>query len=129
MDEALKETVEAWRKTLVGAKVWVLFENGTCVVLVKPEEDPQAQATALLEEWGPVHVGSPSADFSVVTLKNGLGWVVTCHHNDILTLVFKDEIDLGDDGDANTVAIGMAGRGKRRADAEALNVVHVEDMR
>ena len=118
--------IEAWRNTIVGAhKSWVVFENGTCVIVVKPAPDLERQATTLLRKWGPVHVGSPAGDFSTVTLDNGVGWVVTCHHNDILTLVLLNEIDEG----ASDLEIGLFGRSKRAKDASDLRVVHVDDNR
>ena len=52
--------VETWRQIIVGeGKSWVLFAHSTCVILMQPEEDLEAQAIDLLREWGPVHVGSP----------------------------------------------------------------------
>ncbi len=118
--------VEAWRDTINGpGKSWVLFQNGTCVILMQPEADLAGQATALLREWGPVHAGSSFGDFNVVTLDNGRGWVVTCHHSDILTMVGPDEVG----PDAADVMIGLLGRSKRGQDATELQVLHVEDKR
>jgi len=120
------ELVEAWRATINGPeKSWVLFENGTCVILLEPEADLAAQATALLREFGPVHAGSSFGDFSTITLEDGRGWVITCHHNDILTFVGPDEAS----PDAQDVVIGLLGRSKRGQDAEQLRVLHVEDKR
>ncbi|MDR1076704.1 MAG: hypothetical protein LBL59_10605 [Xanthomonadaceae bacterium] len=57
--------IRAWRETLTGPdKSWVLFENGICVILMAP-------ATALLKEWGPVHVGSPTATTALETHRPG----------------------------------------------------------
>ena len=100
------ELVEAWRATINGPdKSWVLFENGTCVILMEPEADLAAQATALLSEYGPVHAGSSFGDFGTITLDDGRGWVVTCHHNDILTFVGPDEVR----PDAEDVVVGLTG--------------------
>lgn len=118
---------EAWRRAIVGAgKSWVVFAQGTCVVLANPEPaaDLTAAATALLREYGPVHVGSPAGDFDVVTLDPGPGWAVTCHHPDILTYVAPDEVPDGED-----LVVGLHGRGKRDQDARELSVLHVEDAR
>jgi hypothetical protein len=120
------ELVEAWRATVNGPdKSWVLFENGTCVILMDPEADLAAQATALLRELGPVHAGSSFGDFTTITLDNGRGWVVACHHNDILTFVGPDEVSSG----AGDLVVGLLGRSKRGQDAEELRVLHVEDKR
>ncbi|GAB3965995.1 hypothetical protein GCM10029978_030120 [Actinoallomurus acanthiterrae] len=49
------ELVETWRRIIIGDhKSWVLFANGTCVILMEPEEDLAAQATEILREYGPV---------------------------------------------------------------------------
>lgn len=120
------QLIEAWRTTINGpGKSWVLFENGTCVILMNPGADLAAQATALLREFGPVHAGSSFGDFSTITLEDGRGWVVTCHHGDILTFVGPDEAS----PDAVDVVIGLLGRAKRGQDADELRVLHVEDNR
>lgn len=125
MEYTIQDYIDAWRNCIMGAeKSWVLFENGTCVILMQPENDLAAQAQNLLREYGVVQVGTPSADFNVVTLDNGQGWVVTCHHNDILNFVFLNE------GEAITeLEIGLIGRSYRAADSEELQVVHIEDNR
>jgi hypothetical protein len=111
-----------WRKIIVGdQKSWVAFSEGTCVILMQPEEDLAAQAARLLAEWGPVHVATPSADFNVITLEGG-GWVVTCHHPDILAYVFPEEA-------AMEMMAGLVGRQRRNEDSQKLLVAHVEDKR
>lgn len=120
------DLVEAWRAIINGpGKSWALFENGTCVILMEPEADLAAQATAILREYGPVHAGTSFGDFSTITLEDGGGWVVTCHHNDILTFVGPEEAG----PDAADVVVGLLGRCKRGQDAEQLRVLHVEDKR
>ena len=98
---------------------WVLFEHGTVVFLPGGSPNPAEEARRLLEEWGPVHAGGPAGDFSVISLNEGAGWAVTCHHNDILTFV-------GPDQEGPEVAIGLFGRGQRDLDAQHLKVIHVE---
>jgi hypothetical protein len=122
-----KALIDAWRSIINGPrKSWVLFANGTCVVLMQPEGDLAAQATALLREWGPVGAGSSFGDFGTVELDGGAGWVVTCHHNDVLTYVGPDEVGAET---ASDLAVGLLGRSKRGRDAEELRVLHVEDRR
>lgn len=121
-----QQLIEAWKETINGPeKSWVLFENGTCVILMNPEKDLAAQATALLKESGPVWPATPHGDFGTITLENGRGWVVYCHHNDILTFVGPDEVG----PDSEDVVIGLYGRSKRGQDADELQVIHVEDRR
>jgi hypothetical protein len=121
------EFVDLWRGIIAGpTKCWALFENGTCVILMKPQADLAAQATELLREWGPVHAGSSFGDFSVIELSDGKGWVVTCHHEDILTYVGPEEVGTES---VSEVAVGLLGRSKRGQDAEDLRVIHIEDKR
>jgi hypothetical protein len=82
------------------------------------------QAVALLKEYGPVHAGSSAGDFGVIDLTDIEGWVVTGHHNDVLTYVGPEE-----PGDRSKVAVGLFGRHKRHQDGTELRVVHVEDKR
>ena len=118
--------IELWRKIISDDKSWVLFKHGTCVIIMMREDDLVAQATALMKQWGPVHVGSPAGDLSTITLKAGLGWVVTSHHNDILTCVTPEEIG---PGRATDSMVGLLGRSKRDQDTQELEVLHVEDKR
>ncbi len=118
--------VEVWRRIIVGdTKSWVLFENGTCVILMEPDEDLAAQATEIIREWGPVHAGSPAGDFSVITLKDAPGWVVTCHHPDVLTYVALEDVG----PEPTELAVGLAGRSRRDADGLEPHIIHVEDQR
>jgi hypothetical protein len=124
MSEAL---IETWREIILGDnKSWVLFKNGTCVILVEPEPDLAQQAVALLREWGPVQAGTSSADFSIIELGEHPGWVVTCHHDDILTYISPDEFSTDEPAE---LVVGLLGRQLRDQDASELGVVHVEDKR
>jgi hypothetical protein len=117
--------VAFWQRTLAPSGTsWVLFDHGTCVVLKEPDGELAAQAVAILAEYGPVHVGSPAADFSVHALKDGTGWLVTGHHADVVTHVASDEPPGPSD-----LAVGIHGRTKRHRDGTELHVVHVEDNR
>lgn len=125
------DLINVWRHIIVGKdKSWMLFEHGTCVILMQPEEELAAQVLALMQEWGPVQVGTPAGDFNVVELVDNPGWVVTSHHPDILTYVAPD--DMSEDGAAKApddMLIGLLGRSKRAQDAAELKVIHVEDKR
>lgn len=121
MDDPL---VTTWRTIIQGeGKSWVLFANGTCVILVGPQPDLAAQAVQIMKQWGPVHAGSSASDFSVIHLTEHPGWVVTSHHPDVLTYVAPDEVG----EEPSEVRVGLAGRSKRDQDAEELRVPHVED--
>ncbi|MFF7281370.1 hypothetical protein [Streptomyces griseorubiginosus] len=117
--------IDVWQRLLADPhKSWVLFEHGTCVVLPAPEGDLAEQATDLLKQFGPAHAGSSAGDFGVIDLEDAEGWVVTGHHNDVLTYVGPDEPQ-----DASQIAVGLFGRSKRHRDGTELHVVHVEDNR
>ncbi len=116
-----------WREIINDpAKSWVLFSHGTCVILMQPGPDLAGQAIELLREWGPVQIATPSADFNVIHLVDLPGWIVTCHHPDILTYVGPQEIA---DELQQEFRIGLAGRYKRDQAARELVVKHVEDRR
>ncbi|MFB8353346.1 hypothetical protein [Streptomyces niveus] len=117
--------MDVWQRLLANPrKSWVLFEHGTCVVLTAPEGELAEQATDLLKKFGPAHAGSSAGDFGVIDPKDVEGWVVTGHHNDVLTYV-----GLGEPQDQSQIAVGLFGRLKRQRDGTELHVVHVEDRR
>lgn len=60
----------------------------------------------------------------MIDVKDADGWVVTGHHQDVLTYVAPDEPS----GQEN-FAVGMCGRSKRHRDGTELHIVHVEDRR
>ena len=104
------------------AGAWALFEHGTRVTLPEPEADPAAQAAALLDQFGRVQIGTNTADFNVFPLENGLGWLVTCYHPQIVTYVGREEAAPHTD----EIFAGLMGRSKRAQDAEERRVIHVE---
>ncbi|MFD9002994.1 hypothetical protein ACFV0T_18765 [Streptomyces sp. NPDC059582] len=117
--------IDVWQRLLADPrKSWVLFEHGTCVVLTAPDGELADQATEILGEFGSVHAGSAAGDFGVIDLKDVEGWVVTGHHNDVLTYVGLDE-----PRDQSEIAVGLLGRSKRHRDGTELRIVHVEDKR
>ncbi|KAJ6184776.1 hypothetical protein N7519_006077 [Penicillium mononematosum] len=120
-------TPDTWRSILIGGskKSWVLFEHGTCVILMNPTSDDLAtQATDILKEWGPVRAGSSAGDFNVINLEGDPdGYVVTGHHNDVLNYVPAEAVEEG----APDMVAGLIGRGNRDVDASELKVVHIED--
>ncbi|WP_394426240.1 hypothetical protein [Streptomyces sp. SGAir0957] len=117
--------IDVWQRLLSNSpKSWVLFEHGTCVVLSGPDGGLAQQATDLMKEFGPVYAGSAAGDFGVLDLKGIEGWVVTGHHDDVLTFVGPVEPQ-----DQSHIAVGVFGRSKRHQDGTELHVVHVEDKR
>jgi hypothetical protein len=125
------QLVEVWRHINAGnEKSWVLFKNGTCVILTEPEQDLAKQAIELMKEWGPVIVGTDGGDFLPKELKDYPGWVITFNHPDILTYVGPDELIEGNPrGLPPDLIAGLLGRSKRHQDAEEFIIVHIEDKR
>jgi hypothetical protein len=121
------ERAAIWRRVIEGdGKSWVLFAHDTCVVLPDPGDgDLAAAATAILGEYGPVHAGSAAGDFGTIELEKAPGWVVWCHHPDVLTYVGPDEVE----APASDLVVGLTGRSKRDRDGHDLTIVHVEDRR
>jgi hypothetical protein len=127
------ELVSTWRRILclrnidADGRSWVLFHHGTCVVLPQsaPEEDVEKQAVSLLAEYGPVYIGTPAGDFSVIALDDVPGWCVSCHHDAVLTYVEPGDVTRG----AGDLEVGLCGRSKRHMDGTELTVTHVEDRR
>lgn len=93
-------------------------------MLTAPDGDLAEQATEILKQFGPAHAGSSAGDFGVIDPQDAEGWVVTGHHNDVLTYVGPDE-----PRDRSEIAVGLLGRSKRHRDGTELHVVHVEDRR
>jgi hypothetical protein len=116
--------IDLWKTLLRNQrdKTWVLFKQGTCVILAKNGTDPISDAKDFLREKGGVKPGSSGGDFSVVTLKGLPGWIVTCHSDNVLTYVAPSEVKAG----AGDLEIGLLGRSKRQQDSHSLEVIHVE---
>ncbi|HEU5378033.1 MAG TPA: hypothetical protein VFV38_21640 [Ktedonobacteraceae bacterium] len=131
MDESSQEIgprVALWRSIIQGEqKSWVLFEHGTCLILMQPEAGLAAQARQIMSTWGPVKAGTASGDFNVISLPDPPGgWVVTGHHPDMLNYVSPADCS---DASPSDLVVDLLGRGKRDQDAHALNIIHVEDSR
>ncbi|SRR5258708_38497790 len=131
MDESQQEiasSVNLWRSIIQGdQKNWVLFEHGTCLILMQPEADLATQACQIMSTWGPVKVATAAADFNVISLPDPpSGWIVTGHHPDMLNYVSPKDYS---DPHPSDLAVGLLGRGNRDQDAHSLKIVHIEDQR
>lgn len=117
------ELVAVYKKAIVDPAIsWVLFKNGTCVMLLKPEDDLRASAILIIKSHGSVIPGSPSGDFEVTKIPEIDGWLITGDYPGIMDYVSSQEGKGKDDFE-----IGMIGRTKRESDAKTQEVVHVED--
>jgi len=123
--------IAIWREILVKEEnSWVMFEHGTCVILLEPEEDIRAQAIVIMKMWGPVVPGTSAGDFKVDTWEDLPGWTVFYHHPDMANYVSPEEFgEESEDQIRNDMIIGLIGRNKRNEDAKSHKIVHVEDKR
>ena len=103
---------------------WVLFSNGTYVIVEGETSASDARAYALeqIREFGPVRAGSPAADFSVSWLHRTEGWSVGGHGHGMYTYVHPSELKSWWPSD---LKIGLHGRSKRDADARECQIVYV----
>ena len=128
--EKLHSLIDVWRSIINdNTKSWILFEHGTCIVIQESQEDIEAQALKILEEWGPVVAGTPLGDFNVYNLDNLPGWIVVYPNPDIANYVDEDilrENDLEDQIGMH-MGIGLFGRHLRKEDAASPKIIHIED--
>jgi len=103
---------------------WVLFSNGTYVILetVEENEDIAKTATNLMKEYGPVFTGSPAGDFNVIILSGTEGWVISGHCPVMYTYVSPKELEMNNPED---IEIGLYGRNKRDRDGKKLEIIYV----
>lgn len=124
----IEQRINLWRTIIKGdQKSWVLFEHGTCLILMQPEADLAAQAQQIMSTWGTVIAGSAAADFNVISLPNPPGgWIVVGHHPDMINYIASEDLTAPD---SSRLKIGLLGRENRDQDAHSLKIVHVEDKR
>ena len=103
---------------------WVLFENGTYIIFddVKEVDNIEAEALTLMKEYGPVSAGGPAGDFSVISLTQTKGWVVSGHGYGMYTYVNPDELTTSSPDD---VTIGLFGREKRDKDGNNPRIIYI----
>lgn len=99
-------------------KDWVIFEQGTCVIIYKTQGDLKNEAIEILKKYGLVTPGSSSADFQV--LKINSGWIVYGDQSGILNYVTE-----GEGRGKEDYEIGMIGRNKKEQDSKELNIIYV----
>lgn len=125
-----EEIVDAFRKTLKPDRCWVLFANGTVVILPNPasksRENLTEEAKTFIKENGPVVPGTPLGDFNVFENKEAAGFFVTSHSEQLLTFVPNSAVSEVAGGPQNNMMVGLYGRSLRDEDAKGCEVVHVE---
>lgn len=103
---------------------WVLFKNGTYIIFDNPDTIPvlEKEALNLMAAFGPVCIGTQSADFDVTDLNKTEGWIVSGHGYGMYTYVSPSEIK---SNITDIAAIGLLGRAKRDLDAENPIIIHI----
>lgn len=103
-------------------KDWVLFENGTYIILEDFKDGKFIEEVAIeqMEQFGPVHAGGPAGDFNVIKLEDTEGWVVSGHGYGMYTYVHPMELTNKDPQDYE---VGLYGRGKRDLDGHNPKVI------
>lgn len=119
------DLIAAVERTVINTSLpWVLFANGTFVILNPGLSRPDMEAAALqlIAQFGPVHIGTQAADFSVSALQHVAGWAVSSHQPGLFTYVHPGE--LGENGSSD-LAVGLVGRAKRHQDSVERQIVHM----
>ena len=124
--------IKIWKQLITNEEeTWIVFENGTCIILLDPQGEIEKQAIELLKLWGPVVPGTNSGDFSVSKAEDLPGWIIYYAHPDIANYVSPEELpnDQTDDQVYNDMVVGLIGRNKRQEDSQSLKIIYVEDNR
>jgi len=103
---------------------WVLFKNGSYIIFNNTDQiiDLREEATKLMAEYGPVHIGFPSGDFEVTTLKRADGWSISGHYFGMYTYVHPSEINTSTFDESQ---VGLLGRSKRDLDGQNPVIIYV----
>ncbi|WOX07235.1 hypothetical protein [Microbulbifer pacificus] len=107
--------IEIWKMIFDGKCSWVCFKNGTCVTVDNFDSNVLEEAKNILDSNGSVHAGTASGDFTVNTLENGQGWIVTYSCPNIYSFVSKADMEEG----VVDFIVGVVGRTNRQKDAES----------
>lgn len=115
--------IDAWKKILAESPhPWVLFENGTVVILKTTEGKIEDDAREFLTKYGYAPPGTPEADFGVEKLENPAGYLVTTGGpEEIMTYVDDSELSKK----YSEMMIGILGKTKRKHDRRDLHVIWV----
>src|SRR3989338_9763999 len=94
-------------------KDWVIFDQGTCVIIYNHKEDLETESSEVLQKYGVIVPGTESADFTVLKVDPDLigvdsGWIVAGNQPGILNYVSEEEGDGKEDPE-----IGLIGRNKK----------------
>lgn len=118
MPQSSEEFISIYKKIIDPKFInWVVFSNGTCVIIYHSSKDLEAEAKEVLQKYGQVHPGTPTGDFTA--MKADGGWIVTGDQPGILNYVSKDEGENMEDYE-----IGLIGRDKKEQDSKELEIIY-----
>lgn len=117
--------VQTWQRLLLfDPQPWVVFENGTCVLLANPEANLEVQARAVLAADREARRGQASCPMQVKNLNDLPGWVVWGPDPSIWAYVGYAEAG---GPDANHEDVCRIARARIEKDEEAPKIIHVEE--
>lgn len=122
-DVLKQKFIEIAKKTIIGDIKWVLFSNGTFILVKDKVDNLQEATTNFLTEFGPVVPATPMGDFSILDLKDGEGWLITSWKQPMLTIVLKEEFD--NESEIDDMSAGTYGRTKRGMDAKHPEILFI----
>lgn len=118
MPQDSEELIKIFKKVIEPKlQNWVVFAQGTCVIIYHLPKDLKAEAIKVLQKYGSVTPGTSSADFTV--LKVDPGWIIAGNQPGILNYVSEDEGYEKEDYE-----IGLVGRNKKDQDSKELKVIY-----
>lgn len=118
MPQSSEAFINIYKKVIEpNLKDWVIFENGTCVIIYKSQGDLKNEAAEILKKYGQAYPGTSTADFTVTKVDKG--WIVTGDQPGILNYVSEDEGEEKEDWE-----IGLLGRNQKEQDSKELRVIY-----
>ncbi len=123
MEEA--ELIEHVKLAFYPKYQWVLFSNGTVVIIDDPTDKENLKEKALthMKQYGPVYPGCPAGDFSTVELHDTEGWLVSVYGHGMYTYVHPQELE---NSNPESALIGLYGRDKRDKDSRELKIIYIK---
>lgn len=110
------------RRIVPAASGFVLFQHGTFVMIDGNASQPAAEAIAIIRQDGPVVPGGFLGDFSTLTLKDGMGHLVSSHNDRLFTYIAPEQLA---GTPRHDLEIGLFGRSMRALDAEEREIIHI----
>ena len=121
-EEIQKKFIDIAKSAILGDRSWVLFTNGTFIIIKDKVKDLTKAAIEFITQNGRVAVGTPMTDFSIMDLSSDDGWIITSWKEPMMTIVLKDELS---NQEIDDISAGMYGRHKRDLDAKNPKILYV----